>query len=98
MKSLQKLLGKKVNCKKCGHYSIIKSDSGNIVEGCSIFSLMDSDLDKSAMIEDGSKKINYSFEHIDTTFMLNREGDCKYHLPQTDSHKKQIKEFNKNNK
>ena len=95
----------KPDCKKCGHYSIIKeSDNVNtdnkkrkpgVTRGCTAVSLIMQEelheIQSSSFQDDDGKTRTFEFDAIDTQFRLNENGDCFMWVEQTEEHKRKIK-------
>lgn len=85
-----------VKCHKCGHFSIRQFDNG-FVKGCSIFNLLDEEdeefKDVISLITEG--KESRKFERIDTQFLLNKNSDCEFFVPQNEIQKRAIKKYKK---
>ena len=72
------------------------SDDGKIISGCSGVSLILEDemqsIKSASFKEHNNKNMTFEFEAIDSTFSLNKEGDCFLWVEQTDEQKIKMKD------
>jgi hypothetical protein len=79
-------------CEKCGHFSLITTDDGNLVPGCSGVKLVFDDFFREIK-KQNIGKIEYDFEPFDPSFQLNANGDCFLYIKQTPQQINQIKKL-----